>query len=565
MTSKIAGTPTSHGASALATSNLRCVAGCIALHYHDWPARGELASVARVRRVTTAATLMVQGTASSVGKSLVVTALCRYFQRYGVRVAPFKAQNMSLNAAVTPDGFEIGRAQAVQAEAARIAARVEMNPILLKPESELGAQLVLMGKPAGRVQARDFGRDQGEQRRAVERALATLRADFELVLIEGAGSPVELNLKDRDLVNMHVAKLADAPVILVGDIDRGGVFASLYGTLALLPDDERARVAALLVNKFRGERALFEPGIAQLRALCDKPVLGVLPHLSALRIADEDSVSLAPRLRAARALEPLPESAGVIDLAVIALPHLANYDDLLALEHEPDVRVRFVREPAQLQGADLVIVPGTKSTLVDLDWLRASGFAEALQARARAGGLLLGICGGCQMLGERIEDPDGVESSAPSRVEGLGLLPLHTRFESGKRTAQALARTHAASFLADAGEALPARGYELHMGRVVALQPTAAAFEISERNGKHEQALDGAVHPRGHVLGTMLHGLFDDAALRTRLLTRLRARRGLGPHTPRETLDEYDRLADAVEQHLDTALLWRLIGRAQRA
>ncbi|WP_437876836.1 cobyric acid synthase [Sorangium sp. So ce513] len=516
----------------------------------------------------TALTVMVQGTASSVGKSLLCTALCRMFQRRGLRVAPFKSQNMALNSFATLDGGEIGRAQAVQAEAARVAPTVDMNPILLKPEGDSRSQVVVLGKPVGSLHARDYFAYRGELKDIIARSLGRLREAHDVVVIEGAGSPAEINLKDRDIVNMHVARVADAPVLLAGDIDRGGVFAALVGTMALLDPDERARVAAFVINKFRGDLRLLEPGLEMLTARTGVPVLGVVPYLKELRIADEDSVALEGRRRRG------PAGPGELDIAVVRLPRISNHDDVEPLEHEPGVVVRFIERPDEIGGADLVVLPGTKSTMADLAWLRASGLAEAVAARARQGGWTLGICGGCQMLGGAIEDPEGVESAEASS-RGLGLLDVWTRFERTKTTAQVRARLAGDSFLGAAGAAgagegeAELTGYEIHMGQVERLGGARAAFAIASRSGRAESALDGAVSADGVVVGTMIHGIFENHGLRRALLAALRARRGLPAPAGEPAIpsrhDEYDRLATAVEASLDRALLDRIVGLDARA
>lgn len=503
----------------------------------------------------TAPALMVQGTASSVGKSLLVTALCRLFHHAGVRVAPFKSQNMALNSAVTLDGLEIGRAQAVQADAAGIPATVDMNPILLKPEGDRKSQVVVLGKPVGSMTAADYHVYKPRLSQIIAGSLDRLRSAYDLVVIEGAGSPAEINLKAHEIVNMHVARLADAPVLLVGDIDRGGVFAAFVGTLELLEPEERARVAAFVVNRFRGDMALLEPGLRMLTERTGKPVLGVVPFVRGLRIADEDSVSLDHRSARRR---PPP---GELDIAVVRLPRISNYDDVEALEHEAGVTVRFVEHPDDLAGADLVILPGSKNTTADLAWLRAAGLADAIIARAGSGDPILGVCGGCQMLGETIDDPHGVESADP-RVTGLGLLPIATTFATTKRTAQVLARVAAPSFLAGSGLEAPVTGYEIHMGTVAPVRPCPGAFEIASRNGHTAEARDGAIGGGGAIVGTMLHGVFENDGLRASTLAALRARRGLpapvgGSRVPTRHA-EYDRLAAAVRDSLDPELLWRL-------
>jgi adenosylcobyric acid synthase len=492
----------------------------------------------------TARTIMIQGTASSVGKSLVATALCRIFAQDGYSVAPFKAQNMALNAFVTPDGGEIGRAQAVQAAAARVAPTVDMNPILLKPEGHARSQVVVLGKPIGSLGAVDYQAQKLELRRVVLGSLERLRARHDIVVIEGAGSPVEMNLKERDLVNMFVAESIGAPVVLVGDIDRGGVFASLVGTLELLEPHERDLVAGLLVNKFRGDVSRFESGIAFLEQRTKKPVLGVVPYVHALSIADEDSVSLDDRRGRRRA------RTDELEIAVVLLPRISNHDDFQPLEHEPGVVVRFVESPRELEGADLVVLPGTKSTLVDLAWLRSEGFGTTLLGRARRGEPLLGVCGGCQILGGTIADPDGVESDV--RVaDGLGLLPLSTRFGREKRTAQVEARSVLPCFLTgDAGGSLS--GYQIHMGRVERAAG-GPVFVIERRNGQADEELDGAASADGMVVGTMLHGLFENDSIRAALLGALRRRRGIAtsPVAHATTLDDHDRLASVVRSSVD--------------
>lgn len=502
--------------------------------------------------------IMVQGTASSVGKSLLVTALCRFFRREGLRVAPFKSQNMSLNSAVTADGLEIGRAQAVQAEASGILSCVDMNPILLKPEGDRRSQVVVLGKPIGSMTAMEYHEYKPRLSKVIEESLARLRAAYDLVVIEGAGSPAEINLKARDIVNMHVAKLADAPVLLVGDIDRGGVFASFVGTMELLDPDERARVAAFVVNKFRGDLALLTPGLRFLTERTGIPVLGVVPYVPHLRIADEDSVSLEDRMARRR------PSQQDLDIVVVRLPRISNYDDVEPLEHEAGAVVRFVEQPDEVQRADLVILPGSKNTVSDLSWLRAQGIAGAIEARAREGKPVLGICGGCQMLGEVIDDPHGVESTE-TQVRGLGILALRTRFEREKITAQVLARVLRPSFLTD-GAVIEedVTGYEIHMGMVELRYRQASPFEIRSRNGRMEVRSDGAISGDGMVVGTMLHGLFENEVIRARTLAFLRRRKGLPERAAPQRIPskqaEYDRLEAVVRKHIDCELLWRLTG-----
>jgi adenosylcobyric acid synthase len=500
-----------------------------------------------------AKTVMIQGTASSVGKSLIVAALCRIFRDEGFSVAPFKSQNMALNSYVTPDGREIGRAQAVQAEAARIEPTVEMNPILLKPEPEMRSQLVVMGKPVGSMHWSEYSAMMPALKETIRDCLETLLARYDIVVIEGAGSPAEINLRRNDIVNMHVAQIADAPVILIGDIDRGGVFAQLVGTMELLEADDRARVKAFLINKFRGEVALLKDGLDFLTTRCGIPVLGVVPWIHRLRIADEDSVSLQERA-------PRPPSSSSLYIAVVKLPFISNYDDFLALEHEPGVDLRYIESASDLGNADLVIVPGTKSTVSDLAWMRREGFADGIEKHARRGGLVLGICGGCQMLGEAIEDPYGIESHEPY-ARGIGLLPLRTRFKRTKSVARVIARPNPGWFGSN-GIVPEVSGYEIHMGSVTPTDSDAPAFTVISRNGEYARYADGAVSSSGNVVGTMLHGILEDASLRSAMLDELRQRKGLaasnGVIAARDA--EYDRLAQTVRANVDMRALRNIIG-----
>jgi adenosylcobyric acid synthase len=496
-----------------------------------------------------ARTLMVQGTASSVGKSLMVTGLCRILSQDGFRVAPFKAQNMALNASVTPDGGEIGRAQAVQAEAAGAIASVDMNPILLKPEGDARSQVVVLGKSIGSMSARQYHDAKLELRRIISECLVRLRETNDVVVIEGAGSPAEINLRDRDVVNMHVARVADAPVLLVGDIDRGGVFAALVGTMELLDADDRARVAGFVINNFRGDLALLKPGLDFIEQRTRVPVLGVVPHVPRLRVADEDSVSLdSRRFRG-------PARADQVEIVVVCLPRISNFDDFEPLEHEVGVVVRYVDRPRDVENADLVIVPGTKSTVADLAWLRASGLDAAIIGRARRGAPVLGVCGGCQILGASIDDAEGVESACAASVNGLGVLPVRTRFQGTKTTARVVARSLGRGFFAgDLPEGLRIEGYEIHMGHLETTREHVAPFEI-ERNGHPGRALDGAVDASGSIVGTMIHGLFENDALRAAILCALRRRKGLDTRQAATSLPtkqhEYDRLARVLRENLD--------------
>ncbi len=472
---------------------------------------------------------------------------------------------MALNSAVTADGHEIGRAQAVQAEAAKIEPSADMNPILLKPEGERRTQVVVLGKVLGSMSAAEYHQYKPQLRQIVSDALTRLRSRYELIVIEGAGSPAEINLKERDLVNMFVARLVNAPVLLVGDIDRGGVFASFVGTMELLEPEERALIRGFVVNKFRGDRALLEPGLEFLSQRTGVPVAGVVPYISNLRIADEDSLSLESRMNSRK-----PE-ANSIDIAVVCLPRISNYDDIQPLEHIPGVAVRFVASPEEVGTADLLILPGSKTTLNDLAWVRSTGFADLILDRARSGRFVLGLCGGCQMLGQSITDPAGVESSA-NYGEGLNLLPIKTCFAATKITAQVTFRIRREGFWGDlAADNL--KGYEIHMGVAEPSAASVAPFEITSRNGAPVHMVDGAADETGTVMGTMIHGLFENEEIREKVIASLRKRKGLPESSPLAAVNfgpanfasankdaEYDRLAKVVRANLDFSLISKECG-----
>jgi len=495
--------------------------------------------------------LMVVGTTSSAGKSLLVTALCRIFARQGVRVAPFKGQNMSNNAAVCPDGSEIGRAQAVQAMAAGLEPTAEMNPVLLKPEGDTRSQAVVMGRAWRTVSARAYYKD-GENPlwKVVTSSLDHLREAYDLVVIEGAGSPAEMNLKDRDIVNMAVARYAQAPVLLVGDIDRGGVFAQLLGTLWLLEPEERALIKGLVVNKFRGDPTLFVDGIRILEERGGVPVLGMVPYLHDLGIPAEDAVTIEEQ-------SFQKPAAGEIDIAVIHLPRISNFDDFDALASEPGVHVRYVTSLEALGTPHAVIVPGTKSTIADLAWMRERGLADAVVHLAEQGTAVVGICGGYQMLGRSIQDPDHVESPLDA-VPGLALLPTETTFRGVKATHRVQATVTANHGWLAALQGQTVQGYEIHMGRTAS---ESAWLEITERSGQPVAVPDGAMSTEGKRWGCYLHGLFENTALRHAWLETLGWQIGAG-YTAAASRHEagFERLADAVEAALDMeklkALVW---------
>jgi adenosylcobyric acid synthase len=498
---------------------------------------------------------MVVGTTSSAGKSLLVTALCRIYARRGIRVAPFKAQNMSNNAAVCADGAEIGRAQAVQAAAAGIEPTAQMNPLLLKPEADSRSQIVLLGRPLQAESARAYFGRKSEFWSTITASLDSLREAYELVIIEGAGSPVELNLKSRDIVNMAVARYAQAPVLLVGDIDRGGVFAQLLGTLWLLEPEERELVKGLVVNKFRGDMSLFTDGVQILEERGDVPVLGVVPYIHELGIPEEDAVALD---------EPLFDRTrdGETDIAVIKLPLISNFDDFDPLAAEHGVRVRYVSSPEELGRPNAVILPGTKSTIADLSWLRERGLAEPIVQLAKENTSVVGICGGYQMLGRTIRDPAHVESPV-DEVAGLGLLAAQTTFAGEKAThrAEAVVIDGPGWLSALQGEAI--QGYEIHMGQTETASPW---IEITRRSGRCASVRDGATSEDGRVWGCYLHGLFENDQLRRAWLSSL-GWQANSQHLP--SIDRYEaafeRLADAVENALDIDRLDEIAGIRNQA
>ena len=487
----------------------------------------------------TAPVLMVLGTASSVGKSTLVAALCRIAARRGLSVAPFKAQNMSNNAAVTADGGEIARSIAVQAAAARVTPTVAMNPILLKPEGERRSQVIVAGRPWRSLDALDYWQRRDLLWAEVTRSLDALRADYDLVIAEGAGSPVELNLKARDIVNARVATYAEARTLLVGDIDTGGIFAQLLGTLMLLDPDERALVRGLVINRFRGDPTLFTDGIAILEERSGLPVLGVVPWLHDMGLAEEDAVALErPAVT--------PERPGDLVIAVVQLPAIANFDDFAPLAREAGVTLRHITHTEQLAGAAAVILPGTKHTLAARRWLRERGFDAALQSFP---GAVVGVCGGYQLLGQRISDPLAVEGTGGDEA-GLGLLPVTTVFAATKRTAQVQA---VAEVPWAAGVTF--EGYEIHMGRTHTVGAARPVATLTRRHGVACAEADGYHSADGRVWGCYLHGLFATTNFRRGWLRSLGWLGGSAAPPP----DPYERLADHVEAALDPHQLAALL------
>jgi adenosylcobyric acid synthase len=500
--------------------------------------------------------LMVQGTASHVGKSVLVSAFCRIFRQDGFRVAPFKAQNMSNNSYVTADGLEIGRAQAVQADAAGVEARVEMNPILLKPEADHISQVIVMGRPLLTAKAKDYFGLKPQLWEAVHTSLDSLREDFDIVVVEGAGSPAEINLKKNEIVNMRVARYANAPVLLCGDIDRGGVFAFLVGTLELLEPEERELIKGFIINKFRGDPDLLTDGITWLEERTGIPVAGLVHYYRDIHIPEEDSVALDV------ASVGTPQS--VLDVAVLQLPHIANFDDFDPLARHPGVDLRYVDSPAQLGRPDLVIIPGTKTTIPDLAWMNERGLSQAVKDLHAGGTAVVGICGGYQMLGTKVSDPEHIESSI-TELDGLGLMNLTTVFEGTKETHRITGKVISATGLLAGASGVPVTGYEIHMGRTVG-EGVSAAFRIEDRADAPVSSggdSEGAIDASGSVMGTYIHGLFHNGELRNAMLKELARRKGVSLPDTGDVLDmdrEYDKLADWVRASMDMDLIYRSSG-----
>lgn len=479
--------------------------------------------------------IMIQGTMSNVGKSLLCAGLCRIFKQDGYRVAPFKSQNMALNSFITADGGEMGRAQVVQAEAAGIQPDVRMNPILLKPTTDVGSQVIVNGVSQGNMGAMEYYRHKRDYIPAVLDAYHSLEQDYDIIVIEGAGSPAEINLKQEDIVNMGLAQLVDAPVLLVGDIDRGGVFAQLYGTVALLDAEERARVKGTIVNKFRGDRSILEPGLRTLEELCKVPVAGVVPYIH-VDVDDEDSLSECFTRTTERKL---------LDIVVIRLPRISNFTDFGPFAQYPNVSLRYVDKVSDLHQPDMILLPGTKSTISDLKWLRQSGLEAAIQKLTAAGTLLFGICGGYQMLGRRVSDPDQVEAAGLTEIGGMGLLPVDTVFHGEKVQRQTKGTFQGIGGILSSLNGLLYEGYEIHMGR-------------------SEQALPPVIE-QGNVYGSYIHGLFDAPGVADTILRALCQKKDV-PFQELMAFDrnaykqqQYDILADAVRNSCDMPLIYRIL------
>lgn len=484
-----------------------------------------------------AKTIMIQGTMSNAGKSLLAAGLCRVLKQDGYRVAPFKSQNMALNSFITKDGGEMGRAQVVQAEAAGIEPDVRMNPILLKPTTDVGSQVIVNGRVQGNMPAMEYYRRKRDFIPAVMEAYESLAREYDIVVIEGAGSPAEINLQENDIVNMGLARMVDAPVLLVGDIDRGGVFAQLYGTVALQSEEDRRRIKGVVVNKFRGDRAILEPGLKTLEELCGVPVAGVVPYLH-VDIDDEDSLSE----RFGRDKE-----TRLIDIAVIRLPRISNFTDFSPFERYENVSLRYVERARDLRAPDMIVIPGTKSTIADLQWLRQSGLEASIQKAASGGTLVFGVCGGYQMLGRHISDPEQVEAAGVTEIDGMGLLPLETVFQGEKVQTQTNGVFSGVAGLLSELNGKRYAGYEIHMGR--------------------SEEARGALISAGNVYGSYVHGIFDEQEVADTILKALCTKKGvsfesLGTFDARAYKErQYDLLADAVRAGLDMPLIYRILNQ----
>ena len=527
----------------------------------------------------TARALMILGTASHVGKSIITVALGRIFSDEGIRVAPFKAQNMSLNSAATPDGGEIGRAQALQAEACRIASSVEMNPVLIKPCSDSTSQVVLLGKVWGQVSAVDYHTQRADQLfPAVVESYRKLASQYELVLLEGAGSPAEINLREHDIVNLRMARAANAACLLVGDIDRGGVFASLVGTMELLEPGERDLIKGFVINRFRGDKTLLQPGVEMIERRLRLPCVGVVPYLTDLHLDEEDSVAMEERQR------PQPPRAWKADeddspgrklrVGVIAFPHLSNFTDFDALAAEPSVALAFLRDPADIALADVLILPGTKQTLDDFDWLSSQGFVPQILKHRGRNKLIMGICGGFQMLGLGMQDPEGMENNGlPATREGLKIIGVRTVFQRAKTTRLVAGHVCCEILTGHSLAMTTFKGYEIHLGetrREAGVSEFARIAGVGEESAAGAERYDGAVSENGRSFGTYVHGIFDEDRFRHGIIAAARASAGLGPAQQQAWLKsereaQLERLANHLRGSLDMEQIrgWIGLGREQ--
>jgi adenosylcobyric acid synthase len=489
-----------------------------------------------------AKTLMIQGTGSGVGKSLLTAAFCRYFYQAGFKVAPFKSQNMALNSFVTERCEEMGRAQAYQAEACGLKPEVVMNPILLKPSGDNNSQVILMGKPSGSRNAQNYYAEYQKHQKIVLSALEEIRSRYELIIIEGAGSPAEINLKKTDLVNMFIAEKAEAPVLLVGDIDRGGVFAWMKGTYDLLNKHEQNRIIGFIINKFRGDIELLKPGIEQFEEMVGKPVLGVVPYAKDLVIDEEDSI---PQSSYSAELK----TQGILNIVVIQLPRISNFTDLSPLAYDPSITIRYVHHPSQIGNPDLIILPGSKNTIGDMNILNKQSLTQEILKCHQAGSMILGICGGFQMLGKSISDPDNLESSE-KEVQGLGLFNFRTKLVAEKLTRQVQLKTAQSRIFP---EGIKCEGYEIHMGRTIYEANYLALFSSTNEDNLMNF---GIINEEGTVIGTYLHGFLDQDIFRKNILSYIRAAKGINePETNFEYTQfrtrELNKLTDLIKNSID--------------
>lgn len=491
--------------------------------------------------------IMIQGTMSNAGKSLLTAGLCRIFAQDGYRVAPFKSQNMALNSYITHDGLEMGRAQVVQAEAAGIEPEVYMNPILLKPTNEMGSQIIVNGKVIGNMKAKDYFTFKKKLIPDIMKAFNYLDENYDIIVIEGAGSPAEINLKENDIVNMGLAKMTDAPVLLVGDIDRGGVFAQLYGTTALLEEDECDRIKGLIINKFRGDKSILDPGIKMLEDKCKKPVIGVIPYVS-VDIDDEDSLSERLTDR---------KSVGVIDIAVIRLPRISNFTDFNVFESFEGVSLRYVDKVQELKTSDMIIIPGSKNTIDDLMWIRQNGIEAAIKKASEKGCVIFGICGGYQMLGKTIKDLNNTEGGG--EIRGLELINTGTVFEENKKTVQVSGKFENLKGTFSALSGMEFDGYEIHMGR------TVLCDEEFDCDKEKSVSLREFYDCERDIYGSYIHGLFDNADIAYKIVKGLADKKGadisgINKFNYKKYKDgQYDILADTVRENINMKEIYKIL------
>lgn len=494
--------------------------------------------------------IMIQGTMSNAGKSLLAAGLCRIFKQDGYRVAPFKSQNMALNSFITEDGLEMGRAQVMQAEAAGIKPSVLMNPILLKPTNDVGSQVIVNGEVLGTMSARDYFAYKKQLIPKVMEAYHKLEEDYDIIVIEGAGSPAEINLKKEDIVNMGMAKQAKAPVLLVGDIDRGGVFAQLIGTVMLLEEDEQKMIKGMIINKFRGDKTILDPGVVSLEEKTGIPVVGVAPYME-LEVEDEDS--LTERFAG-------KQEISAIDIAVIRVPRISNFTDFNALEMISGVSLRYVKSVSELKNPDMIILPGTKNTMEDLLWLRQNGLEAAILKKSAEGKIIFGICGGYQMLGEKLSDPDGVE--AGGEIKGMGLLPMETVFQNSKTRTRVSGTFPKVKGALNTLTGIKLEGYEIHMGESVLLEGAHPFTEITD-HVQNTTKKDGAYS--GNVYGSYVHGIFDKEEVAKNIVKAIGERKGLdvsemtGMDFAAFKETQYDKLADGLRKHLDMKKIYDIL------